>query len=51
MTALLLSLQVNAMKENVADKVADVTENIQVPPAEVPSNTEDIIRAKQQQTA
>jgi hypothetical protein len=40
--------QVNVMRENMADKVADVTENIQVPPAEVPSNTEDIVRMKQQ---
>lgn len=44
-------LQVNAVKENVAEKVAEVTENIHVPPAEVPSNTEDLMRLKQEQAA
>lgn len=42
-------LQVEAASEQVREKVAQVAKDWEVPPAEVPSNTEDIIRSRQQQ--
>jgi hypothetical protein len=41
----LLPLQLAAAQE----KAAQVTENIQVPPAEIPTNTEDLLRQRQAQ--
>jgi hypothetical protein len=32
----------------VQDKVAAVTDNIHLPPAEIPANTEDLLRQRQQ---
>jgi hypothetical protein len=34
---------------HAADKVTEVTHDIRVPPAEIPTNTEDLLRARQQQ--
>lgn len=41
----LLPLQLAAAQE----KAAQVTENIHVPPAEIPTNTEDLLRQRQAQ--
>jgi hypothetical protein len=42
-------LQVAAAQEIVKEQLATAADNIEVPPVEIPSNTEDIIRQRQLQ--
>jgi hypothetical protein len=44
-----LSAQVAAAQEAVKEQLAAAAENIEVPPVEIPSNTEEIIRQRQLQ--
>jgi hypothetical protein len=48
-TVIVCAAQVAAAQEAVKEQLAAATENIEVPPVEIPSSTEEILRQRQLQ--